>query len=127
MLRSAGSVTPVQPDAAPEPGIGAKSNQAAFERIAISVVGPLSQSNQGSQHLLITMDCFTKWPEAYVIPNQEASTVVEAPVSNFFCRFGVLQELRSDHGRNFISRLIQEVSQCLGVSNTPAPTIGWHG
>jgi hypothetical protein len=56
-----------------------------FERIAIDVAGPLLWSNQGNQFLLITMDCFTKWPEAYTIPNQEASVVVEAlPTSATF-------------------------------------------
>jgi hypothetical protein len=33
------------------------------------------------------MDYFTKWAEAYAIPNQEASTVAEAQVTNFVCRF----------------------------------------
>jgi hypothetical protein len=31
------------------------------------------------------MDYFTKWPEAYAIPNQEASTVMEALVTDIFC------------------------------------------
>jgi hypothetical protein len=60
-------------------------------------------------------DCFTKWPEAYAIPTQEALILAEALVTNF-CRFGVLQELRSDQGRNLESALIQEVLQCLGLS-----------
>jgi hypothetical protein len=62
------------------------------------------------------MDYFTKRPEAHAIPNQEAPTVAEALVANFFCRFGGPRELRSYHGRNFESRLIQEVLQHLGVS-----------
>jgi hypothetical protein len=64
------------------------------------------------------MDYFTKWPEAYAIPNQEAATVVEALVTNFFCRFGVPRELHSDQGRNFESRLMQEVLELLGVNKT---------
>jgi transposase InsO family protein len=62
------------------------------------------------------MDYFIKWPEAYAIPNQEASTVAEALVTNFFCGFGVPRKLRSDQGRNFNFRLIQEVLQRLGVN-----------
>jgi hypothetical protein len=58
-----------------------------------------------------------KWPEAYAIPNQEASTVAEVLVSNF-CRFGVPQEIHSEEGRNFEPRLIQEILQHLGVSKT---------
>jgi transposase InsO family protein len=64
------------------------------------------------------MDYFTKWPEAYAIPNQEASTIAEVLVTNFFCRFGIPRELHSDQGRNFESRLLQEVLQRLGVSKT---------
>jgi hypothetical protein len=63
------------------------------------------------------MDYFTKWPEAYAIPNQEAVTVAEDLMTNFFCRFGVPRELHSDQGRNFESRLMQEVLQCLRVIN----------
>jgi hypothetical protein len=62
------------------------------------------------------MDYFTKWLEAYAFPNQDALTVAEALVTNFFCHFGVPQELNSDEGHNFVSRLIKEVLQRLGVS-----------
>jgi hypothetical protein len=64
------------------------------------------------------MDYFTKWPEVYAIPNQEASTVAQALVTNFFCRFGIPRELHSDPGRNFESHLLQEVLQRLGVGKT---------
>jgi transposase InsO family protein len=64
------------------------------------------------------MDYFTKWPEVYAIPNQEASTVAEALVTNFFCRFGIPRELHSDQGRNFESHTLREILQRLGVSKT---------
>jgi transposase InsO family protein len=88
---------------------------APFERMAIDVARPFPQSNQGNRYLRIALDCFTKWPEAYAIPNQETLTVVAALVTSFF---GVLQELYSDKGSSFGSRLIQEVLQQLGVSKT---------
>jgi hypothetical protein len=40
------------------------------------------------------MDDFTEWPEACAIPNQEASTVAEVPVTNFFYHFKVPWELQ---------------------------------
>jgi hypothetical protein len=64
------------------------------------------------------MDHFTKTPEAHSVPNQETSTVAEAIVINFFCRFGEPQGLYSDQGGDFYSHLIQEVLQCLGVTTT---------
>jgi transposase InsO family protein len=91
---------------------------APFERIAIDVAGPFPGSDQGNRYLLIAMDYVTKWPEAYAIPNQEAATVAEALVTNFFCCFRVPRELHSDQGRNFQSPLMQEVLQRLGVNKT---------
>jgi hypothetical protein len=92
--------------------------RAPFKRIAIDVAGPFPRSDQGNHYLLITMDYFTKWPEVYAIPNQEALRVAEVLVANFFCRFGIPQELHSDQGCNFKSQLVQKVLQCLGVSKT---------
>jgi hypothetical protein len=86
-----------------------------FERIAVDVLGPFQLSNQGNKYFLIAMDYFTKWPEAYALPNQEASTVAEALVTNFFCRFGIPRQLHSDQDRNFKSRVLQEILQRLGV------------
>jgi hypothetical protein len=61
----------------------------SFERIAIDVAVPFLLSHQGNRYLLIAMDYFTKWLEAYVVPSQEASNIEEALVMNFFCRFGI--------------------------------------
>jgi hypothetical protein len=66
---------------------------APFERTAIDIAGPFPESDRGNKYLLIAMDYFTKWPEVYAFPNQEASAVGDALVINFFCRFGVQMEL----------------------------------
>jgi hypothetical protein len=63
----------------------------------------------------MAINYFTKWPEAYAIPNQEALILAEPLVTNF-CRFRVLPKVHSDQGRNFESPLIQEVLQRLRVS-----------
>jgi transposase InsO family protein len=90
---------------------------ALFERIAIHVAVPFPRSGQGNRYILIAMDYFTKWPEVYAVPNQEATTIGEALVTDF-CRFGIPREFHSDQGRNFESHLLQEVLQRLGVSKT---------
>jgi hypothetical protein len=69
---------------------------APFERIVIDIAGPFPESDKGNKYLLIAMDYFTKWPEIYVAPNQEASTVADSLVNNFFCRVVVPRELHSD-------------------------------
>ncbi|GFW08394.1 retrovirus-related Pol polyprotein from transposon 412 [Trichonephila clavipes] len=53
---------------------------APFERIAFDILGPLPRSSDGNNNILVVNDYFTKWPEAYPISDQEASTVAEALV-----------------------------------------------
>jgi hypothetical protein len=78
---------------------------APFKRIAISVTGNFAGSDQNNRYLLIIMNYFTKWLEAYTIPNLEALTVAEALVTNFFCHFRVLRVLHRYY--NFESQLIR--------------------
>jgi hypothetical protein len=44
--------------------------------------------------------------------------VSDTLVTNFFCRLGIPRELQSGQGRNFESRLLQEILQRLAVSKT---------
>ena len=69
-----------------------------IECVAIDVLGPLPETQQGNKYILIAMDYFSKWPEAYALPNQEAVTVPDVLVSQFFSLFGVPGELHSDQG-----------------------------
>ncbi|GFX93934.1 uncharacterized protein TNCV_3412971 [Trichonephila clavipes] len=50
---------------------------APFERIDFDILGPLPRPSDGNNNILVVMDYFTKWPEAYPISDQEASTVAE--------------------------------------------------
>ena len=89
-----------------------------MERVAIDVAGPLPISSAGNRFILVVMDYFTKWPEAYAIPNQEATTIAQVLVNEFFSRFGVPYEIHSDQGRNFESNVFKECCKILGIRKT---------
>ena len=72
-----------------------------MERVAIDILDPLPETEQGNRYLVVAMDYFTKWPEVYPLPNQEAITVARALIGGFFCRFGLPLDIHSDQGRNF--------------------------
>ena len=53
--------------------------------IAVDIVGPFSPVQSGNNYVLVVSDYFTKWMEAFAIPNQEAVTVAEKLVEEVFC------------------------------------------
>ena len=91
---------------------------APMERVAVDVVGPLPRSDKGNRYVLSAIDYFTKWPEAYAIPDQEAVTVADALVEGMFSRFGVPETIHSDQGRNFESRVFASMCERLGMHKT---------
>ncbi|GFY20569.1 retrovirus-related Pol polyprotein from transposon 412 [Trichonephila clavipes] len=91
---------------------------APFERIAFDILGPLPRTASGNKYLLVVIDYFTKWPEVYPIPDQEAPTVAEAVVQHWISRYGVPLQLHSDQGRNFVSAVLKGVCELLGIDKT---------
>ena len=64
------------------------------------------------------MDCFTKWPEAYVLPNQEAGVMAQALVEGFVHRHGILEQLHTNQGRNFESQLLRGMQEISSIWKT---------
>ena len=86
--------------------------------VAVDIMGPLPESESGNKYVLVAGDYFTKWMEAYAIPDQEAVTVAQKLINEMFCRFSPPQQLHSDQGRQFESKLLYEVCNLLGIRKT---------
>ncbi|GFX69234.1 retrovirus-related Pol polyprotein from transposon 412 [Trichonephila clavipes] len=80
--------------------------------------GPLPRSSEGNNNILVVKDYFIKWPEAYPILDQEASTVAEVLVQHWISRFGVLLQLHSDQGRNLDSAVCKKLCEILAIDKT---------
>ena len=91
---------------------------APLEWVAINILGPLPCTHQGNTYILVVMDGFTKWPEAYALPNQEAGVVALAFVEGFVCRHSIAEELHTDQCRNFESQLLKEVCSLSSIRKT---------
>ncbi|GFX69679.1 retrovirus-related Pol polyprotein from transposon 412 [Trichonephila clavipes] len=89
-----------------------------FERIAFDILGPLPRKSNDNKNILVVMDYFTMWPEAYPVPDQEASTVAEVLVQHWISRFRVPLELHSYQGRNFDSAVCKRLCEILAIDKT---------
>ena len=89
-----------------------------LERIAIDIAGPLLETNKGNTCIMVVTDYFTKWMEAYALPNQVAKMCATKLIEEFICRFGVPRYLHSDQGRNFESLLFKEMCEIWEINKT---------
>jgi hypothetical protein len=86
-----------------------------MERVSMDVLGPLPKSDAENKFILLICDYFTKWVEAFPIPNQEARTIADRFVKEFVCRYGVPRRIFTDQGANFQSDLFKEVCNMLDI------------
>ena len=73
------------------PGIaplGSMQTGFCFERVGIDLVGPLSTSATGYRYMLVCIDYFSRWVEAYPLSDIRADTVTRAFVDGWVSRFG---------------------------------------
>lgn len=91
---------------------------APMRRMALDILGPLPETERGNKYVLVVGDYFSKWIEAYPVPDEKAETVAQKLVMEYVCRFGVPVELHSDQGRNFESQVFGEMCKVLGINKT---------
>ena len=67
-----------------------------FERIAIDVAGPFPESNQGNKYIVAVMDYFSKWAEAYALPNHGCISANKRMDLSFWCSIGAALRPREE-------------------------------
>jgi transposase InsO family protein len=88
-----------------------------MEEVAIDIMGPFPVSDDGNKYVLVVVDSFSKWMEAYPLENIEAKTVAEKLVLEFVSRFGVPYQIKSDRGKQFDCALFREMCVLLDVDH----------
>ena len=84
----------------------------------LDILGPLPKASKGNVYILVVADYFTRWTEAYPMPNQEVITVTKRLVNEFICRFGAPLQILTDQGAQFESQLFCEMCYLLDTSKT---------
>ncbi|GFR63511.1 Pol polyprotein [Elysia marginata] len=86
-----------------------------FKRVAMEMVGPINPpSKAGHRFILTLIDYATRYAEAVPLRKIDTKTVEEALV-DIYSRLGVLDEMLSDQGTQFMSDCMKEVCRLLGI------------
>ena len=80
---------------------------APMDCVAVDIMGPLPELLRGNRYILVVVEYFTRWVEAFPLADQKARTVAHKVV-----------ELHTDQGRIFESDLFQEVCKLQEVTKT---------
>ena len=75
----------------------------------LTIEAPKNSRSQKDVNILIVTDHFTRYAQAYVTPNQKASTVAKTLWDKFFIHYGFPEKILSDQGCNFESKLLKEL------------------
>ena len=85
-----------------------------FETVSMDFLSIETDKN-GYGHVLVVTDVFTKYAFAFPTKNEKALTVAKILVEKVFSVFGLPQKLLSDRGRNFESRVIEQLCKLLQI------------
>lgn len=83
-------------------------------KLSVDTVGPLPETEDGYNHILVIIDCFTRWVEAYPIKSTGAVEAAEC-LKDYIGRFGSPKELTSDNGSQFLNEIINELIKLCGI------------
>ena len=89
-----------------------------FTRWHMDFIGPLRPSADGKKYILLVVDSFSRWPEAFALPNADAHTVAKVLYTEIFTRYGAPATLISDRGPQFMSSLVNALCKIFLVKRT---------
>ena len=82
-----------------------------FHRVGVDVL-QLPLSFEGNKYAVVFMDYFTKWPDVFAVPDQQATAIARLLVEEIIVRHGVPEQLLSED-QTFRQRLLVKCVNCL--------------
>jgi hypothetical protein len=89
-----------------------------FQSAAFDIIGPFQMTQKGNKYILVMVDYYTKWSEAYAISDLKAEKVVNAIMGEWIARHGVPLRLHCDNTQEFSSNVLKEIRELLNIKGT---------
>lgn len=76
---------------------------AAFDKVAIDIVGTLPTTIDGNRYILTMQDQLTKYSIAVPLTSIQSTDIADALTKHLICRFGAPRAILTDQGSSFMS------------------------
>ena len=87
-----------------------------FSCMHVDIIAPLTKSSDGYECILVAVDSFSKWIEAFPLRTQTAEEISKILHDEIFCRFGPPVSIVTDRGANLMSKLVSAVCELYQVT-----------
>nr|GEW35432.1 reverse transcriptase domain-containing protein [Tanacetum cinerariifolium] len=87
-----------------------------FYKWGINIAGPFLEGPGKVKFLIVAMDYFTKWIEAKAMATITGRQVKKFVWDNIVCRFGILGEIISDNGKQFVDNPFKDWCDKLNIT-----------
>ena len=106
------------PVPAPRAAMGRLQASEPFEVVGLDILTSLPTTLSGNKHLLVVVDFFTKWVEAFPLKDLSAASVAQVFVDQFVARFVCPARVHSDQGGCFVSEVMEFTCKRLGIEKS---------
>ena len=88
-----------------------------WTNLQIDYIGPLPPAKGGYRYILVVVDTFSKWIEAFPIKADTAMATARVLWEQIYCRWGLPLSLESDRGTHFTGKIHSDLAKLLGIKH----------
>ena len=85
----------------------------AARRFGLDILGPFPRSLRDNKVIVVATEYFSRFAIVKALPEATAAQVAMFIIENIVCQFGCPKEILTDRGRQFRSKLMEEITNLL--------------
>ena len=93
-----------------------------WQLVGIDVTGPFKTSKSGNEYIIVAVDHFSKFCVTKAVNSFSAEITAKFIFDDVICRFGPVEQILTDHGVNFESKLLKHLCFLCGIDKLHSTT-----